>query len=257
MDKNNSDLARAMVPVALELLGNPNPAHCSTTELRWGNNGSFCVDKEKGTWCDFADSGRGGGVLALLKEKRGFGAPEALQWMRDHKFLPPTEAKAKSKSRGPIEAIYDYLDADGTLLFQVVRNRDPKAFWQRVPDGNGGWLTKLSGVKRVIYRLPQVIAAVETGTTIFVVEGEKAVHALETIGLIGTCAPMGAGKWKAAYDSVFAGADVVILPDNDPQSTNQDGSPTWHDDGRPVLPGQDHADVVASHLLPVAERFVW
>jgi hypothetical protein len=31
-----------------------------------------------------------------------------------------------------------------------------------------------------------------------------------------------------------------------------DGAPGWHHDGRPVLPGQDHAADVAKHLSGVA-----
>ena len=38
-----------------------------------------------------------------------------------------------------IAAIYDYSDATGRLVFQVVRF-DPKDFRQRRPNGNGGWL---------------------------------------------------------------------------------------------------------------------
>ena len=35
-------------------------------------------------------------------------------------------------------ATYDYINAGGELVFQVVRY-DPKDFRQRRPDGNGGW----------------------------------------------------------------------------------------------------------------------
>src|SRR5689334_2239134 len=37
--------------------------------------------------------------------------------------------------------------------------------------------------------------AVATGATVYVCEGEKDVHALESIGLVATTSPMGAGKW--------------------------------------------------------------
>ena len=43
--------------------------------------------------------------------------------------------------KGKIVAVYDYRDADGTLLYQVVRY-EPKTFRQRRPDGNGGWIWK-------------------------------------------------------------------------------------------------------------------
>jgi len=50
-------------------------------------------------------------------------------------------------------------DEAGTLLYQVVRFA-PKDFRQRCPDGAGGWLWKLNGVRRVLYHLPEVRAAV-------------------------------------------------------------------------------------------------
>jgi putative DNA primase/helicase len=42
-------------------------------------------------------------------------------------------------------ATYDYVDENGTLLFQVVRYW-PKSFRQRRPDGRGGWVWNLTGV---------------------------------------------------------------------------------------------------------------
>jgi putative DNA primase/helicase len=135
---------------------------------------------------------------------------------------------------------------------------EPKNFIQARADGNGGWICRagcMKGVRLVPYRLPAVIAAVAAGRTIHIAEGEKGVHALESIGLVGTCSPGGAGKWREQYNAFFTGADVISLPDNDPQAVNKhDGTPRWHPDGRPVLPGQDHAADVASHLRGVAGK---
>ena len=49
-------------------------------------------------------------------------------------------------------AVYDYHDAEGVLLHQVVRGAD-KSFKQRQPDGQGGWTWSGAGA-RVPYRLP-------------------------------------------------------------------------------------------------------
>src|SRR5205823_2000033 len=57
-----------------------------------------------------------------------------------------------------IVATYDYLDEDGTLLHQKVRY-EPKGFGLRRPDGAGGWVWELEGVRRVPYRLPELLAA--------------------------------------------------------------------------------------------------
>jgi hypothetical protein len=112
---------------------------------------------------------------------------------------------------------YDYTDEAGNLLFQSVRY-DPKAFRQRKPDGNGGWIHKdifKNGTRPVPYRLPKVATAVREGRTIFVVEGEKDVHRLEREEFVATTNPMGAGKWRDDFSDALAGADVRIIPDND------------------------------------------
>ena len=68
----------------------------------------------------------------------------------------------------------------------------------------------MNGVRRVLYRLPAVIAAVEAGDTIWIAEGEKCVEALERAGAVGTTNPGGAGKWKDEFATYFAGANVMI-----------------------------------------------
>jgi 5S rRNA maturation endonuclease (ribonuclease M5) len=111
-------------------------------------------------------------------------------------------------------ATYDYVDEEGTLLFQVVRYW-PKSFRQRRPDGRGGWIWNLDGTTRVLYRLPQVLEAVRSGERVYVVEGERDVHALEELGLVAATNPGGAGKWRDEYSRYLAGADVTIIADRD------------------------------------------
>ena len=67
----------------------------------------------------------------------------------------------------------------------------------------------------MLFRLPEVIAAVEAGLTVYIAEGEKDVLALEAVGEVATCNPMGAGKWRETYSKVLHGADVVIVQDRD------------------------------------------
>ncbi|HEX3539633.1 MAG TPA: AAA family ATPase [Acidimicrobiales bacterium] len=116
--------------------------------------------------------------------------------------------------RAAIERTYDYTDPAGTLLYQVVRMA-PKAFRQRHPDGNGGWVWNMQGVDRTLYRLPQVIDAVRRGRRVWIVEGEKDVEALETAGETATTNPGGAGKWRREYNQHLKGARVVIVADRD------------------------------------------
>lgn len=130
--------------------------------------------------------------------------------------------------RARIVATYDYRDADGQLLFQVVRF-EPKAFRQRRPDGRGGWIWKLGRTPRVLYRLPELLVAGENDW-VFVVEGEKDADRLVELDLIATANPQGAGKWgKLSDDSALHGRRVAIIPDAD-------------------APGRAHAGDVARRL---------
>ena len=112
-----------------------------------------------------------------------------------------------------IVATYDYRDEDGILLFQVIRF-DPKGFSQRRPDGDGGWEWNLQGVRRVLYRLPELLAA-DPAKPVFIVEGEKDADNLIKLGLVATTNPMGAKKWLPEYSGYIEDRDVVIVPDND------------------------------------------
>lgn len=131
-----------------------------------------------------------------------------------------------------VVATYDYRDEQGELLYQVVRMM-PKDFRQRKPDGKGGWLWTLKGVRRVLYKLPELLNA-EPDRIVLVAEGEKDVHALERIRFLATTNAGGAGKWRADYSASLSGRHVVILPDNDKV-------------------GREHAATAARSLQGVAE----
>jgi hypothetical protein len=128
-----------------------------------------------------------------------------------------------------VVAEYPYHDEHGVHLFDVVRF-EPKDFRQRA--ASGVW--NMKGVRRVPYRLPQLLDAVKKDRTVFACEGEKDVLALVALGLVATTNAGGAGKWRPEYAEHFRGARVVILPDND-------------------APGQAHARNVARHLFAVAK----
>ena len=252
---DNGAFVLAMDPVARELLGEPSETHRGKRELRWGTRGSLSVNLDTGTWHDH-ETGQGGGVLALVQDRASLDKADAIAWLKTRGHLPQENGADHARTAKPkprkIVASYDYTDASAGVLFQAVRY-DPKAFSQRRPNGKGEWIWDLDGVPLVLYRLPELIAAVAAGATIYVSEGEQDVHTLATLGLAATCNPMGAGKWRAEYGRWLTGADVVILPDNDPQSV-LNGKPQWHSDGRPKLAGQDHAADIAKSLRGIAAR---
>lgn len=148
-------------------------------------------------------------------------------------LMPRTESRNGAPRHEP-EAIYRYHDEDGKLLYEVLR-MPGKQFRQRRPDGKGGWIWRLDGVRRVLYRLPPVLEAVKRGETVYIVEGEKDADRLSSLGLTATTSPGGAGKWQDEYTQALRGAYVVILPDNDE-------------------PGREHARKVAEALRGVARQ---
>ncbi len=120
----------------------------------------------------------------------------------------------KAGPSGQVVKTYPYHSENGTLLFEVVRY-EPKDFRQRRPDGKGGYLWSLGDTPRVLYRLPELLAADKDGW-VFVPEGEKDVDNVRALGLTATCNPGGAGKWAhLADDSALHGRRVAILADCD------------------------------------------
>jgi len=199
--------ARVMGPVARELLGKPSSE--TAHDILFGTRGSMCVSLDKGTWFDH-EANEGGGVLDLLRKRLGLETPAAIAWLRERNHIPAASRRGGMN----IVATYDYTTVDGVLLFQVCR-LDPKDFRPRHRDENGKWLWNMSGVQRVLYRLPDVSAAVASQAVIYLTEGEKAADRVAAMGLTATCSPAGANKWRKEYSPSLAGADVVILPDND------------------------------------------
>lgn len=124
------------------------------------------------------------------------------------------EGPSNTISLPQIVADYIYRDETGKILFRVCRT-NPKGFYQQRPDGRGGWINGRGDVEPVLYRLPEVIKAVQAGQTIFIVEGEKDVENLVRLGLVATTSPGGAQGWKKHYAKYLEGANLVLLPDND------------------------------------------
>jgi 5S rRNA maturation endonuclease (ribonuclease M5) len=148
-------------------------------------------------------------------------------------FLTPSLTPSTNGHKRIVK-VYAYVDIDGDLVHETVRY-DPKDFRQRRPDPAkpGEYIWNLQGIEPVLYHLPQVLAAVQRGEPIYIVEGEKDADSLQALGLTATCNPMGTGKWRTSYSEALRGAHVVILPD--------------HDD-----PGLRHAERVARALDGIA-----
>jgi predicted P-loop ATPase len=197
--------------VAIGLWGPVNEAQSTGDEKRFGRKGARWLNLKKLVWENF-ETGEKGGYVAFYKLA---GVP-----------LPNGHDNTAQPGPGAPIAVYLYRDENGPL-FEVVRFPNHK-FLQRKPDGSWG----IKGVRRVPYRLPELVAAA-SDHPVFIPEGEKDVDNVRALGLVATCNPGGAGKWKRNYSAFLKGRHCVILPDND-------------------APGRAHADQVIHALNGVA-----
>jgi hypothetical protein len=217
-----TDLTRHIEAIATFALGNPNPAHSTRSQWRYGTNGSIAVEitgAQAGSWYDH-ELKEGGGPWELLRRK--LAEEDIPDWLAKNLKIYLERVGGRYAS-----AVYVYRDENERPLFDVVR-LIPKSFRQRRPTGEWG----IHGVRRVLYRLPELIGAPKDAF-IYIVEGEKDVERLRAWGLVATCNPMGVSKWRKEYSGFLRGRHVVIIPDNDEA-------------------GHQHAIKVATSLVPVA-----
>ncbi len=138
----------------------------------------------------------------------------------------------RSNADADIQAIYNYTDAAGELLYQIVRKRGKK-FLQRRPDGAGGWIWK-KHPDQVLYHLPEVLEA----PILFITEGEKDVETLRDYGFAATTNAGGAkARWLPEYTEALRGRECIIIPDND-------------------APGWERATTIARALLGSAASII-
>lgn len=193
--------------------------------------------------------GVGGDVIDLVRHLDGVEFNQACTTLAGE----PPKANGKDhhlEVREVCTAEYSYHGEDGTLLFSVRRleyrnpdgsfvlkdGRRKKSFRQQQPDPNrtGSWISNVTGVPVVPYKLPELIEAVANDHFVVVVEGETKVDFLASWNVPATCNAAGAGKWRSEHSEFLRGANVVILPDNDE-------------------PGRDHADSVGASLQGIAK----
>jgi AAA domain len=86
-----------------------------------------------------------------------------------------------------------------------------------------------------LYRLSAVEKAISKGVVVALVEGEKDVHALESLGVVATTNPMGATNWHKVDPSPLNGGRIVVIPDAD------EAGRTWAHAVRASLAGRSES----------------
>lgn len=174
------------------------------------------------------------------------------------------DAELSKESKGmQIDKIYHYTDKNGVVLYDKIRffpkrfshrrtinnkiiwGMDEGIYYETYKGSNeysrkereGVACITVEGAEPVLYNLPAIMMAYETGDMVFVVEGEKDADNLMSRGLIATCNSDGASKkgtkWHESYTECLKGLNIVILHDNDE-------------------PGKAHAESIAKQLHGVA-----
>lgn len=271
---SETDFSALIEPVGRKLWGEPNKGLSTKVSLRWGSGGGRAIFLDGGgNWSDF-ETGEKGGVLDLIMREKHVDKAGAIAWLEAERFIephrepasgrsapepthaakaeesPPAASASDPQGRKVQVAAYDYVDRDGNVLYQVVREQwrlpdgswllgksgnPKKTFVQRRKDASGRVVYNLDGIGHTIYRHNLIEAAVAEGKTIFMPEGEKDVETLESWGLIATTNSGGAQNWRPEFAEFFRGADVVILGDDDDA-------------------GRKRVDVIEGSLRGVAKR---
>jgi len=166
-----------------------------------------------------------------------FSTIRALNLLPELMERPDPLANIKPLPKFEFEQEWLYQDEDRTTVFIKQRLKTAqggKTYRLYKVDPDGRKHASLGDARIVPYNLPALLDAKTAGRNIFLVEGEKAADAITSIGMIATTAHTGAGSWPAAITEYFAGAQVIILPDND-------------------VPGWQYAHKAATAILPIAK----
>jgi hypothetical protein len=162
--------------------------------------------------------------------------------VRARDLLPTTPKREEisfTQHQAPVlEKEWEYRNEDGDTLFTKRRYKTSdakgKTYSIHRVDAQGKRIAGLKDTRIVPYQLPELLDAKTAGRAIYLVEGEKAADALVSIGAIATTSHTGAGSWPDEITQYFAGANIVVIPDNDE-------------------PGRQYARRAISRLLPVVK----
>ena len=118
------------------------------------------------------------------------------------------------RRHGPSTSQWTYRDSSRVVVGVVVRWDLPDGGKEIRPVSLHGDHWRIAGMPnpRPLYRLEDLRDA----KRVYVCEGEKAVEAARSLGLVATTSAHGSKSSDKTHWSPLAGKEVVLLPDNDP-----------------------------------------
>ena len=127
------------------------------------------------------------------------------------------DAVIRRRENGVRVATWDYSDVDGNVVAKVLRYNLPtdagekqRKTFRPISLHGDGWKSRDPKGKWPLFRLPTIAKA----ERVYIVEGEKCVDALNSIGVSATTSAHGANSPNKTDWSPLAGREVVLQPDN-------------------------------------------
>jgi len=168
---------------------------------------SMSISEAKGVWhCHACDIG--GSIIDFEMRLTGQGIKDTMRSLAEAAHIVDDDDGKPHRV-----ATYHYRDELGRSVMEVdrIQQAGKKRFSQSRIDGEGNRVNNITGVKRVLYRLEKWAGKAEVALA----EGEKCVHALESLGFDATTNPGGSSNWLPAYSSYLTDKHVEVWPDRD------------------------------------------
>ena len=115
-----------VIEVAREVLGQESRERSTANERHFADHGGLFVNLKKNRWYSHGKA-KGGDAIDLIRFANDCDYRAAFDWLRSNGYESFLGERPASKT---VVAEYDYVDADGALLYQAVRY-EPKDFRQR------------------------------------------------------------------------------------------------------------------------------
>ena len=202
-------LAEQMEKSGIKLIGHGNPKK-ALCPFHNEKTPSLSVNLDMNLWHCFGCQ-KGGSVIDFIAMHQGKPVETVLKELSEQLSRTGPRFHDNGKPSGTVVATYVYRSATGQQMYQVLRY-EPKTFKQQKWTGND-WAWGMDAVQRVLYNLPEILAAGEK--PVVICEGEKDADLLTKIGWIATTNVGGAGKWMTGYSESLKGRSVVVCGDND------------------------------------------